>query len=107
VSTAWRSETGPAGTSVADCQGRLGRRKFISGVACVNETVITNLKDLERLIGNIQPIQNVHLGDMLVDEGIITPRQLEDALVLQRRNHGKHLGRLLTEMGLYSVHQTG
>ena len=74
-------------------------------MARVNESVITNLKDLESLIGRMQPIQNVHLGDMLVDEGIITPRQLEDALVLQRRNHGKHLGRLLTEMGLVSQKQ--
>ncbi len=71
----------------------------------MNEMVITNLKDLEKLVGRMQPIQNVQLGDMLVDEGIITPRQLEDALLLQRRNHGKHLGRLLTEMGLVSQKQ--
>ena len=71
----------------------------------MNETVITNLKDLETLIGRMQPVKNVHLGDMLVDEGIITPGQLEDALMLQRRNHGKHLGRLLTEMGLVSQKQ--
>lgn len=71
----------------------------------MHEAVITNLKDLEAQLGRMQPTQNVHLGDILVEEGIISPRQLTDALVLQRRNPGKHLGSLLTEMGLVSQQQ--
>lgn len=66
----------------------------------MNDTVITNVEDLARIIGRIQPLTHVHLGDILVEEKIITPRQLQDALVLQRSDQGKHIGRLLTEMGL-------
>lgn len=66
----------------------------------MNEASISTVADLQRIIGDIRPLTNVHLGDILVEEGIITTRQLADALTLQRRNHGKHIGRLLTEMGL-------
>lgn len=66
----------------------------------MNDASIATVADLQRIIGNIRPLTNVHLGDILVEEGIITSRQLADALTLQRRNHGKHIGRLLTEMGL-------
>ena len=66
----------------------------------MNDASITSVADLQRIISDIRPLNNVHLGDILVEEGIITARQLADALTLQRRNHGKHIGRLLTEMGL-------
>ena len=46
----------------------------------------------------MEPAAKKRLGDIIVDRGLITPYQLEEALQVQRRSGGK-LGEVLVELG--------
>ena len=45
------------------------------------------------------PGKKVRMGDLLIEQGIITPEQLQAALKIQKQS-GKKLGKVLVEMGL-------
>ncbi len=66
----------------------------------MNAAVIKNTADLANLLHRPAPVKGMHLGELLVDEKIISRQQLQNALLIQKREPGKQLGRLLTEMGL-------
>ncbi|MBP5441075.1 MAG: Flp pilus assembly complex ATPase component TadA [Fibrobacter sp.] len=47
----------------------------------------------------MQSVTKKRIGEMLLDQGFITPDQLNEALEKQKTSGGKRLGRLLVEMG--------
>ncbi len=61
--------------------------------------------DLHQLLGRGAPPQapsDRRLGELLVEEGLLSPQQLEAALALQRRQRRRHLGQILVEQGWVS-----
>lgn len=51
------------------------------------------------------PIKNVPIGQILVENGFISEKQLQDALLKQKQSQGKMLGDVMLEMGLVSETQ--
>ncbi|MCI5579076.1 MAG: type II secretion system protein GspE, partial [Oscillospiraceae bacterium] len=51
------------------------------------------------------PIKNIPIGQILVENGFINEKQLNDALAKQRQSEGKMLGDVMLEMGLVSETQ--
>ena len=51
------------------------------------------------------PIKNLPIGKILVENGFINEKQLEEALEKQRNTPGKMLGDIMLEMGLVSETQ--
>ena len=45
---------------------------------------------------------NQRIGDILIEQGLITPQQLEEALKIQKEGNKKRLGEVLTEIGAIS-----
>jgi type IV pilus assembly protein PilB len=69
---------------------------------------ITSVKDLERAIRIARPLHERHLGDLLVEKGLLTNVDLNRALEQQSKNPFIQLGTLLQDMGLVSqneIHQ--
>lgn len=50
-------------------------------------------------------IRNVRLGDVLVEQGLITEEQLKGALMYQKTHSGKRIGAILIELGLITESQ--
>src|ERR1700722_10685548 len=53
---------------------------------------------------DVRPNKRVKLGELLTDQALITPVQLEHALKEQKRS-GRKLGRVLTDLGLLTEDQ--
>ena len=49
-----------------------------------------------------KPFTNQRIGDILIEQGLITPQQLEEALKMQKEGDKKRLGEVLTEIGAIS-----
>ncbi len=71
----------------------------------MTENVIHNALDLENLLHDTKPSQDLHLGDILVSQEVINRQQLNHILQVQKREPGKRLGKLLTERGLATQEQ--
>lgn len=67
--------------------------------------LVRNIKDLKTLLGHFRHMPDVFLGEMLVYDKLINEKQLHDALAQQKKLVGKHLGQLLIEMGLVTPEQ--
>lgn len=52
-----------------------------------------------------EPNAKVRIGDVLVEEGYISTKQVEEALAVQKTSGGKKLGEVVVEMGLVSENQ--
>ena len=50
-------------------------------------------------------IKNVRIGDVLLEYGYITEKQLQQALDYQKQNHGKRIGAVLIELGAITEKQ--
>ena len=46
-----------------------------------------------------KPFTNKRIGDILIEQGLITPQQLKEALEIQKKGNKKPLGEILSEMG--------
>ena len=46
-----------------------------------------------------KPFTNRRIGDILIEQGLITPQQLKEALEIQKKGNKKPLGEILSEMG--------
>ena len=46
-----------------------------------------------------KPYTNKRIGDILIEQGLITPQQLEEALKLQKEGNKRRLGEALIEIG--------
>lgn len=73
----------------------------------VRAEAVKNFEDLEALLTkrNWSSQPEIYLGDALVEGGVINRQHLAQALELQREQVGKHLGRILVEMGLITTEQ--
>jgi len=47
-----------------------------------------------------KPYTNKRMGDILIDQGLITPQQLKEALEMQRNGNQKRLGEIFIETGV-------
>lgn len=67
--------------------------------------IIRTIKDLIHLVENSRIDTRLHLGDILLAEGLITQEQLEQALQKQLELPGHHLGEILIDLGLCNSEQ--
>ncbi|MDX1252613.1 MAG: Flp pilus assembly complex ATPase component TadA [Gammaproteobacteria bacterium] len=61
--------------------------------------IVSNPHDLADALVKYRPLSDVRLGEVLVDERIISEAQLADALERRRKSTGKPLGQVLIDMG--------
>lgn len=61
---------------------------------------IHSVADLEKILRTTRPIHELHLGEALIDNGLLSQQNLETALKEQRHRPGTHLGELLVQMKL-------
>lgn len=71
----------------------------------LTEHIVKNVNDLAHVISNRPVAANDYLGQVLLGAGYISKDQLGLALGQQRQENGKHLGRILVEMGLATSSQ--
>jgi len=68
--------------------------------------VITNRTQLAEALETTRTFERRHLGQILFQSGVITSRQLKDAIVEQSENaKGERLGRIISRMGYATDHQ--
>lgn len=61
---------------------------------------IHSVEDLEQALWSTRPLHELHLGEALIEEGRLTPADLDTALEQQQREPGTQLGELLVQMKL-------
>lgn len=68
---------------------------------------LKGVKDLKALLSVHKRMPDMRLGEVLVDENLIDPGQLNQALEAQQRfgGSGRHLGQILVELGLVTSDQ--
>ncbi|MCR5100941.1 MAG: Flp pilus assembly complex ATPase component TadA [Butyrivibrio sp.] len=54
---------------------------------------------------DISSIKNVRLGDVLVEQGVITQQQLMDVLAYQKEHRGERMGQILISQGIITEKQ--
>jgi type IV pilus assembly protein PilB len=68
--------------------------------ASLKQHVIKSVTDLRDLLGDKHSLSDLRLGDLLVEDRLITSAQLQEALARQKKKNNKHLGQILVEMQL-------
>lgn len=63
---------------------------------------VRSVGDLQQALSDLDPIPEMHLGDILIDEGVLTRDQLEIALDQQQLEPGRHVGQILEDLGAVS-----
>jgi len=71
----------------------------------MKEHIINKTADLARMLDEMKPAADIQLGRILVQEKVVTPKQLDDALMHQRKESGGRLGKVLVEMGVATQEQ--
>lgn len=61
---------------------------------------IHSIEDLEKLLWSTRPLHELHLGEALIEEGLLTQADLDIALGEQSHKPGIQLGELLVQMNL-------
>jgi len=61
---------------------------------------IHSLSDLESILWSTRPMRELHLGETLVESGLLSQQNLDAALMKQRSMPGMQLGELLVQMKL-------
>jgi len=67
--------------------------------------IVKNIEDLQEALQKLKPQPERHLGELLMEEGLITPAQLEEVMEKQRQSPDIRIGRLLVKMGLVTQTQ--
>ena len=79
-------------------QAQLGKRVTLAQIlvraGMVKQEALTDILGVQ-----MQSVTKKRIGEMLIDQGFITPDQLNEALEKQKTSAGKRLGRVLVEMG--------
>ena len=79
-------------------QAQLGKRVTLAQIlvraGMVKQEALTDILGVQ-----MQSVTKKRIGEMLIDQGFITPDQLNEALEKQKTSGGKRLGRVLIEMG--------
>lgn len=66
----------------------------------MKDYVVNSITDLQCLLKEIHRSPDLRLGEILVDERLVSREQLNEALIRQKHSKGKHLGQILIEMEL-------
>src|SRR3569832_762496 len=66
----------------------------------MKDYVINSITDLQGLLKEIHRSPELRLGEILVDEKLVSREQLNEALIRLKHSKGKHLGQILIEMEL-------
>jgi len=67
--------------------------------------IVKNIEDLREALHNLTPLTDRHLGELLMDDGLITPDQLTDVIQQQKQTPDIRIGTLLVKMGLVTQTQ--
>lgn len=66
----------------------------------MKDHVVNSITDLHGLLKEVHRSPDLRLGEILIDEKLVSREQLNEALIRQRHSKGKHLGQILIEMEL-------
>lgn len=67
--------------------------------------IIKDHDDLLKVLHNHKKLPDVYLGEVLLAANVINQQQLSASLERQQQEHGKHLGRILTDLGVVTTEQ--
>ena len=67
--------------------------------------LVKEIDDLIKVLDIHKELPNAYLGELLLAAKVINQQQLSESLRRQRQEHGKHLGRILTELGVVTTEQ--
>ncbi len=67
--------------------------------------VVHNIEDLKEALANLVPQPDRHLGEFLIEDGIITEQQLMDVLKMKAERPHVRLGKLMVQTGIVSPTQ--
>ncbi len=68
----------------------------------MKHNVVKSVADLQDLLSGKHPLSDLRLGEVLVEDRLISVEQLASALARQKRGKTKHLGQILVDMGVLS-----
>jgi type IV pilus assembly protein PilB len=68
----------------------------------IKHNVAKSVSDLQELLSGKHPLSDLRLGEVLVEEQLISVEQLATALSRQKKGKSRHLGQILMDMGLLS-----
>ena len=71
----------------------------------MQRVTVRNSQDVQAVLHVHKQLPDQRLGQMLLEEGLISQAQLDDALAKQRTLPGKHLGQILIEKGMVTLEQ--
>lgn len=74
------------------------RREDIVGA--IKDYMVNSITDLQALLKEIHRAPELRLGEIMLEERLVSRDQLHEALIRQKRSKGKHLGQILIEMQL-------
>lgn len=72
--------------------------------ALTKPAIIRTFDDLNHLVECQKPIQDIHLGQLLISEGIICDQELDTAIEQQKIHPEKRIGHILVSMGATTEH---
>ena len=68
----------------------------------IKHNVVKSVADLQDLLSGKHVLSDLRLGEVLVEEHLISVEELASALSRQKKGKNKHLGQILVEMGVLS-----
>ena len=68
----------------------------------IKHNVVKSVADLQDLLSGKHVLSDLRLGEVLVEEHLISVEELASALSRQKKGKNKHLGQILVEMGALS-----
>lgn len=71
----------------------------------MQRVTVKNAQDVQAILNAHKKLPDQRLGQMLLEEHLVSQTQLNDALAKQRTSPGKHLGQILIGMGMVTVEQ--
>lgn len=66
----------------------------------IKQHVVKSVTDLRDLLSGKQSLSDLRLGEVLVEDRLISNEQLQEALLRQKKGKNKHLGQIFVEMKL-------
>jgi type IV pilus assembly protein PilB len=66
----------------------------------IKHHIVKSVTDLRELLGGRLSLSDLRLGEVLVEDRLISKEQLKEALARQQKGKSKHLGQILIEMQL-------
>ena len=71
-------------------------------VSSIKHHIVKSVNDLRELLGGKQRSSDLRLGEVLVEDHLVSLEQLHEALARQKKGKSKHLGQILVDMKLLS-----